>query len=219
VKLRGVRIEPGEIEAALASHPRVKEAVVAVRPGAAGESVLAAYVVLRDGLQGDRGDLSAGLRAFLAERLPAALLPAAFVALPALPLTAVGKVDLGALPAPVSGEGSPAALPRTEMERTAAAVWREVLGIEEVPLDRNFFELGGHSLLMARAQARLSEVLGRPVPLAEMFSHTTVASLAAFLSAGGEESLGGEREPAREVQDRAATRRAAMDRRRARGRV
>jgi amino acid adenylation domain-containing protein len=221
VKLRGVRIEPGEIEAVLARHPQVKEAVVAVRPGAAGEPVLVAYVVLDRVPQGEAGDLAAGLRAFLAERLPAALVPAAFVALPALPLTAVGKIDLGALPAPVSGPGagSPAALPRTEMERTVAAVWREVLGVEEVGLDRNFFELGGHSLLLARAHARLCEVLGRPVPMAEMFSHTTVSSLAARLSAGGEESRGEDQEPAREIQDRAAARRASMDRRRARGRA
>ena len=209
VKLRGVRIEPGEIEAALAQHPQVKEAVVAARPGAAGETVLVAYVVPR----GETGDLSSDLRAFLAGRLPAALVPAAFVALPALPVTAVGKVDLGALPAPGSGQegaGSPAALPRTEMERTVATVWREVLGVEEVGLDRNFFELGGHSLLLARAQARLSEVLGRPIPMAEMFSHTTVSSLAEHLSAGQAK----EREGTREIHDRAAARRAAMDRRR-----
>ncbi len=218
VKLRGVRIEPGEIEAALARHPHVKEAVVAARPGAAGEPVLVAYVVPR----GEAGDLSGDLRAFLAGHLPAALIPAAFVALPALPVTAVGKVDLGALPAPgsaaLSGEetaGSLAALPRTEMERTVAAVWREVLGVEEVGLDRNFFELGGHSLLLARAHARLCEVLGRPIPMAEMFSHTTVSSLAAHLSAGRQE----DRDGTREIHDRAAARRASMDRRRARVRA
>jgi hypothetical protein len=132
--------------------------------------------------------------------------------LPELPVTAIGKVDLGALPAPDfgAGEGSPPALPRTEMERTVAAVWREVLGVEEVGLDRNFFELGGHSLLLARAQARLSEVLGQPIPMSEMFSHTTVSSLAARLSAGRKE----ERDSTREIHDRAAARRASMDRRR-----
>jgi amino acid adenylation domain-containing protein len=214
VKLRGVRIEPGEIEAALARYPQVKEAVVTARQGAAGEPVLVAYVVLR----GEAGDLSGGLRAFLAERLPAALIPAAFVVLPALPMTAVGKVDLAALPTPASGQegaGALAALPRTEMERTVAAVWREVLGVEEVGLDRNFFELGGHSLLLARAHARLCEVLGQPIPLSEMFSHPTVSSLAARLSVGRRE----ERDDAREIHDRAAARRAAMDRRRGRARA
>jgi amino acid adenylation domain-containing protein len=206
VKLRGVRIEPAEIEAALAQHPQIKEAVVAVHPGPAGEPGLVAYVVPR----GEAGDL----RAFLAGRLPAALIPSAFVALPALPVTAVGKVNLGALPAPDSNSSSTdslTALPRTEMERTVAAVWREVLGVEEVGLDRNFFELGGHSLLLARAHARLCEVLGRPVPMAEMFNHTTVSSLAAYLSPAGRRE---ERDGAREIRDRAATRRAAMDRRR-----
>jgi amino acid adenylation domain-containing protein len=212
VKLRGVRIEPGEIEAALAAHPEVKETVVLARPGASGEPVLVAWVVLR----GEVRDLSAALRAFLAERLPAAMVPAAFVALPALPRTPVGKVDFGALPDPeTGGGGAVAALPRTEMERRVAAVWREVLGVESVGLDRNFFELGGHSLLLARAHARLCEVLGRPIPLADLFSHTTVSSLAARLSGDGER---GEEGDGREIHDRAVARRAAMDRRRARAR-
>jgi hypothetical protein len=167
--------------------------------------------------RGESGELAGSLRAFLAERLPAAMVPSVFVTLPALPVTAVGKVDRGALPPlpallPAAG-GSAAALPRTEMERTVAAVWREVLGIEEVGVDRNFFELGGHSLLLAQAQARLSEVLGKAIPLGEMFSHTTVSSLAARLTGEPERDEG---EGAREIHDRAATRRAAMDRRRAR---
>ena len=163
------------------------------RPGAAGEPVLVAYVVLQEPME----DLSGGLRPFLAERLPAAMVPAAFVSLSELPLTAVGKVDLRALPSPASlsdNSGAAAALPRTEMERTIAAVWREVLGVESVGIDRNFFELGGHSLLLARVQARLSEVLGRPIPLSEMFSHTTIGALAARLA--GEPELQG-REAAR----------------------
>ncbi|HEX5717148.1 MAG TPA: amino acid adenylation domain-containing protein [Thermoanaerobaculia bacterium] len=214
VKLRGVRIEPAEIEAALAAHPRVREALVVARPGAAGEPVLVAYVVLDEKVE----DIAAGLRAFLADRLPAAMIPPAFVSLPRLPLGTTGKVDLKALPIPTSLEantGSITALPRTEMERTIAAVWREVLGVESVGIDRNFFELGGHSLLMARAHARLCEVLGRPVPLAELFSHTTISSLAARL-AGEPEQRG--TEAAKDIHDRAASRRAAMDRRRAKAR-
>jgi len=214
VKLRGVRIEPAEIETALVAHPQVREAVVVPRPGAAGEPVLVAYVVL----QGELEELASGLRTFLAERLPAAMIPSAFVPLPELPLTSVGKVDLKALPIPASLEanaGATVALPRTEMERTIAAVWREVLGVESVGIDRNFFELGGHSLLMARAHTRLCEVLGRPIPLAEMFSHTTISSLAARL-AGEPERRG--TEAASDIHDRAAARRAAMDRRRTRAR-
>jgi amino acid adenylation domain-containing protein len=213
VKLRGVRIEPAEIEAALAAHPRVREAVVVPRRSAAGEPVLVAYVVLHERME----DPSRELRAFLAERLPAAMVPSAFVPLPELPLT-VGKVDLRALPMPASLEantGSVLALPRTEMERTIALVWREVLGVESIGIDRNFFELGGHSLLMARAHARLCEVLGRPIPLADLFSHTTISSLAARL-AGEPERRG--TEAATDIYDRAASRRAAMDRRRARAR-
>ena len=214
IKLRGVRIEPAEIEAALATHPRVREAVVVPRQGTAGEPVLVAYVVLQETME----DLSGGLRAFLAERLPAAMIPSAFVPLAELPLTPVGKVDIRALPLPASIEakaGAVGALPRTEMERTIAAVWREVLGVESVGIDRNFFELGGHSLLMARVQARLCETLGRPIPLAELFSHTTIGSLAARL-AGEPEQRG--TEAARDIHDRAASRRAAMDRRRTRAR-
>jgi amino acid adenylation domain-containing protein len=220
VKLRGVRIEPAEIETALAAHPRVREAVVVPRPGAAGEPVLVAYVVLDEKVE-DSSGLLQELRAFVAERLPAAMVPSAFVPLAELPLTAVGKVDLRALPMPATlasleaNTGSITALPRTEMERTIAAVWREVLGVESVGIDRNFFELGGHSLLMARAHARLCEVLGRPIPLAELFSHTTISSLAARL-AGEPEQRG--TEAAKDIHDRAASRRAAMDRRRARTR-
>jgi amino acid adenylation domain-containing protein len=216
VKLRGVRIEPGEIEAVLTRHPEVEDAVVVVRSGAAGEPVLAAYVVPR----GAARELAGDLRSFLAERLPAALVPSAFVMLPALPVTAVGKVDRSALPPPFSlstssSGGSAAAPPRTEMERTVAAVWREVLGVEEVGVDRNFFELGGHSLLLAQVHARLCAVLERSIPLGEMFSHTTVSSLAARLVGEREE----DGENVREIHDRAAARRASMDRRRARLKV
>ncbi|HYN20849.1 MAG TPA: amino acid adenylation domain-containing protein, partial [Thermoanaerobaculia bacterium] len=206
VKLRGVRIEPAEIEAALEIHPKVREAAVVLRTGA-GEPRLVAYVVL----QGAIGDLSAELRAFLAERLPAAMIPGVFVALSQLPVTPLGKIDLTALPLPE--EGALAVLPRTEMERKVAAVWREVLGVESVGIDRNFFEAGGHSLLLARAHARLCEVLGRTIPLTELFSHTTISSLAARLTE--EESKG--TEESREIHERAATRRTAMERRRARG--
>jgi hypothetical protein len=172
VKIRGFRIEPGEVEAVLLRHPGVREAVVVAREDVPGEKRLAAYVVPR----GPQAQAAGELRGFLRSRLPAYLVPSAFVTLGSLPLTPGGKVDRRALPAPEGGgECVP---PRTAAERELARVWSEVLGVERVGVYDDFFELGGHSLLAARVAARVRQGLGVDLPLPVLFEAPTVAALA-----------------------------------------
>ncbi len=192
VKVRGVRLELGEVEAALAACPGVAAAVALVLPaGLAGAeaSLAAAWVAAPEA-----GDTSeASLRGALREQLPAALVPALLVQLPALPLTANGKLDRAAVQR--SLEARPrddAAVPPPRrraaaagrLEGRIAALWAELLGRSEVDREANFFDLGGHSLLLAEMRDRLQDELGGEVPLWELFRHPTVASLAAWL--GGE---------------------------------
>ncbi|MET0399016.1 MAG: amino acid adenylation domain-containing protein, partial [Longimicrobiaceae bacterium] len=175
VKIRGFRVEPGEVEAVLAGHPGVREAVVAVRETAPGERRLVAYATAAEGAE----LAPAAARAYLAERLPEYMVPAAVVVLEALPLTAHGKVDRHALPAPELGGGTaePVA-PRTTTEEVLAGIWAEVLGLERVGVEDGFFELGGHSLLATRVVSRVRELFGVEVPLRAVFEGPTVAELA-----------------------------------------
>ncbi|HVR96729.1 MAG TPA: amino acid adenylation domain-containing protein, partial [Thermoanaerobaculia bacterium] len=179
VKIRGFRIEPGEIEAVLRALPGVGEAVVALRQDG-GDRRLVAYVV-PDGAAEVR---VSALRSALRDLLPAYMVPAAFVVLEKLPLNPNGKVDRRALPAPGmdAEQASRYVAPESGAEREIAAVWREVLGVEKVGLDDNFFDLGGHSLLLVRLHARLQEVLGRDMPLVDLFSRPTVRTQAEHLA-------------------------------------
>ncbi|HEY2292039.1 MAG TPA: amino acid adenylation domain-containing protein, partial [Thermoanaerobaculia bacterium] len=182
VKLRGYRIELAEIESALALHPRVRESAVTVRADG-GEPRLVAYLVPEEGAAPTVGELLVYLR----ERLPDYMVPAALVTLPALPLTANGKVDLAALPAPDRARpelASAYSAPRSELERAITALWQEELKVETVGIDDSFFDLGGHSLRMARVHARLKETLNREISLIELFQYPTVSSLARHLSSG-----------------------------------
>jgi amino acid adenylation domain-containing protein len=172
VKVRGHRIEPGEIEAVLLAHPDVAGAAV-VALGEAEEKRLVAYVVPREG-----ADASA-LRTHAAARLPAYMVPSAFVTLPKLPLTPNGKLDRRALPAPEYGDASAYTAPRNPTEETLAAIWSEVLGVDRVGVEDDFFELGGHSLLATRAISRAEAALGVELPLRLLFEHPTPAALAA----------------------------------------
>ncbi len=182
VKIRGFRIEPGEIEATLAAYPGVREAAVVPREDEPGERRLVAYVVPER--RGEAPGMEE-VRSFLRERLPEHMLPGALVALDALPLTPNGKLDRRALPAP---EGARMALrvgyvaPRTEVERSLAAIWREVLRIEQVGLNDNFFDLGGHSLHLLQIQGRIRESLGTEIAILDLLTHSTVSALAAHLA-------------------------------------
>ncbi|SOD02868.1 amino acid adenylation domain-containing protein, partial [bacterium JGI 053] len=175
VKVRGYRIELGEVEAALRAHPDVADAVAAVREEEPGRTVLAAYAVPRAGAALS----AAGLRAFLARRLPAHAVPTAFAVLDALPLTPNGKVDRAALPAAggVAGEAAYAA-PRTPAEELLASLWAEALGAAQVGIHDDFFALGGHSLLATRLVARVRELFRVELPLRALFDAPTVAALA-----------------------------------------
>ncbi len=185
VKVRGFRIELGEIEAALAEHPDVAGAAVALW----GTDRLAAYFAARPGA--DAMSLVPALRAHLRERLPEFMLPAAFVPLAALPITASGKLDRRALPAPDGHRGAAGEFvaPRSEVEGLIAAIWQQVLGVERVGTGDNFFDLGGHSLLLVEVQAKLRERLGEEVALLDLFKFPSVGALAGHLHgrrAGGE---------------------------------
>ncbi|HYG61232.1 MAG TPA: amino acid adenylation domain-containing protein, partial [Thermoanaerobaculia bacterium] len=179
VKLRGFRVELGEIEAALARHPEVHEAAVTIREDWPGDRRLVAYVVPRS----PGGEAPVGLREALAAILPEHMIPSAFVALPALPLTSNGKVDRAALLASAAPEGQAAppvayAPPETPLEVRIAALYAEVLGLERVGRHDGFFDLGGHSLLATQVMSRLRDSLGVDLPLRRMFESSSVAGLA-----------------------------------------
>lgn len=185
VKIRGFRIELGEIEACLLEHPAVREAAVIARPDPSGDAELVAYVVARAACPGGQA-----LAAHLAARLPAHMLPAAYVMLPALPLTPNGKLDRNALPAPERASQRPYREPRTTREAQVAELWADVLGVERVGLDDNFFELGGHSLTATRLISRLRAVLGLEVPVRALFQQPTLlAFLEQALPAAGAPAL------------------------------
>jgi amino acid adenylation domain-containing protein len=170
VKIRGFRVEPGEIEAVLRLHPGVRECAVVARDEG-GDRQLAAYLV---------GDVDVdAVRERLRASLPAHMVPAAIVVLERLPLTAGGKLDRRALPAPdfTSAEGRYVA-PRTPAEEVLAEIWAETLRVERVGVTESFFDLGGHSLLAVRVVSRMRRVFGVEVPLRVLFEGPTVAELA-----------------------------------------
>jgi amino acid adenylation domain-containing protein len=180
VKVRGFRIEPGEIEATLQRHPAVRGAAVVVREDLPGDRRVVAY------LQADGGVSPDEVRELARASLPEYMVPAAIVVLDALPLTPTGKLDRRALPAPEAPPASGDDEPRTELERTIAGVWAEVLGVPAVGTGASFFDLGGNSLLLVRVVSRLEAALGRKVAVLDLFQHTSVAALARHL-AGAEE--------------------------------
>ena len=175
VTVRGFRIELGEIEANLAVHPQVRQAAVVLREDVPGDERLVGYTV---------GDADpAQLRAHLADRLPSYMVPAAFVAVEEIPLTANGKLDAKALPAPeVAGGGRQA---RNDTERVLCRLFGDVLGAEDVGIDDGFFELGGHSLLATRLLTRVRAELGAELGIRTLFDHPTVAELAERLEVSG----------------------------------
>jgi amino acid adenylation domain-containing protein len=175
VKIRGYRIELGEISTALSQHPAVKENVVIVREETSTEKRLIAYIVPTSHAVSDHD-----FRNFLKAKLPEYMIPSAFVILKSLPLTANGKLDRHALPAPeeiVSRETTFIA-PRTPVEEVLAGIWGQLLGVKQVSINDNFFELGGHSLLATQVISRIRTTFNVEIPLPQLFESANLAVLA-----------------------------------------
>ena len=175
IQLRGHRIEPDEIVAALDRHPAVAESVVVAR-GQGAERELVAYLVLAD----DAAPSRAALRDHLAATLPEPMIPGVFVRVSGIPLTPNGKRDLGSLPEPAPDNllvDDPCERPASAVQEQVATILAELLHLPAVGVNENFFHLGGHSLLGAQLIARVSDTLGVELPLRTLFDHPTVEGL------------------------------------------
>jgi len=182
VKVRGFRIEPGEIEAALLCLPTVREVVVTVREDGLGNKRLVAYLVPHPELAPSVG----GLHRYLQGKLPEYMIPSTFVLLDAMPLTANGKIDQHLLLAPDAARiarEKPFVPPQTLVQLQLARVWEEILDVRPVSITDDFFEMGGHSLLAARLVDRVTHLCGKVLPLASLFSGATIEHLAEILTA------------------------------------
>ncbi|NIM15606.1 MAG: amino acid adenylation domain-containing protein, partial [Candidatus Aminicenantes bacterium] len=186
VKLRGFRVELGEIESHLENHPVIKETVVIVREDNTGEKQLGAYIVCEDKVREAPGVEE--LRTFLAERVPDYMIPSYFIPLDKIPLTPNGKVDRKALPVPKIRSEKGYTAPRTEMEKKLAGIWSGVLGLDGsepdqrlIGIDDNFFQLGGHSIKAAVMVSKVHKILDVKLPLAEVFKRRTIRELAGYL--------------------------------------
>ncbi|MBX7266433.1 amino acid adenylation domain-containing protein [Micromonospora sp. Llam7] len=188
VKVRGFRIEPGEVETVVTAHPAVAQAVVVSRPGAGTGTRLVAYVVASGEVDAAR------LSRYTAERLPEFMVPSAFVLLDRLPLMTNGKLDRAALPEP-EFSGTHYRAPRTAREECLTKLFAEVLGLERVGVDDDFFDLGGHSLLATRLISRARAETGAEIPIRTIFDLPTVAALASWLDRPGPEAPAAPRRP------------------------
>ncbi|MCP4655422.1 MAG: amino acid adenylation domain-containing protein, partial [bacterium] len=186
VKLRGFRIEPGEIETVLAAHPAVREAVVLVREDRPGDPRLVAYFTGSGARTPGSEARTSELRDHLREKLPDYMVPSVFVALAELPLTPNRKVDRRALPAPGRDDdpGGGRSSARTPTEELLAAIWCQILGVRQVGVDDGFFELGGHSLLATQLISRIRDAFGTELPLGKVFEEPTLGCLAAVIDDG-----------------------------------
>lgn len=174
IKLRGYRIEPGEIETAVEAFPGITRCVVTVHRGAgADDARLVAYYQAEEAIDAD------ALREALRARLPAYMVPQHFMQLEEFPLTGSGKVDRKLLPSPLAQAARTLRLPETDTEKAVAAIWRELLGVEEIDVADDFFALGGHSLLAARFVMRVRELLDRELSIIALFEKPRLAEIAA----------------------------------------
>jgi amino acid adenylation domain-containing protein len=208
VKIRGFCIELGEIESVLSQHPAVREAAVTAREDIPRDKSLVAYVVPSQ----EQKPTIELLRSFLKQKLPDYMVPAAFIFLEALPLTLNGKVDRRGLTIPHSFRPEFQATyvaPQTDLEKTIATVWQEVLMVERVGRNDNFFDLGGNSLLAIQVQSSLQKIFEHNFSIVKIFQYPTISTLAKYLSEASSEDNSFEA-----IQERAKSRRALMKRRR-----
>ena len=179
-KVRGYRVEPGEISSALKEHPSVSDAFTLIRKNAAGEGSIIAYAATGAASEPE-------LRAYLERRLPSYMVPRSIVILARIPLLPSGKIDRRALPEPAAeGRGAEYVPPRDALESQLASLWEDLLGKKPVGVRDDFFSLGGHSLLAARLFARVERLTGKNLPLATLFRAPTIEALAAVVREGGE---------------------------------
>jgi amino acid adenylation domain-containing protein len=205
VKIRGLRIEIGEIESVLSQHPDVREVVVVAREDTPGAKRLVAYFVSSKSSNVNIDDL----RTFLKGKLADYMVPSAFLQMEAFPLTSSGKADRKALPAPAGMRQIETAFvaPQSEAENAIAEIWKEYLKLDAVGVHDNFFDLGGHSLLLVRIMNRLQQVFGRTMTVVDMFQHPTIQGLAEFVTADSQEAP-----EAGIIRDRAAKQKEALKR-------
>ena len=212
VKIRGFRIELGEIEAVLSQHPAVLQTVVIAREDVPGDQRLVAYLVPNQ----EPAPRISDLRRFLKQKLPDYMVPSAFVILKALPLTPNGKVDRRALPAPQGERPQMEAayeMPQTDAELLIAAIWQEILHVEQVGIHDNFFDLGGHSLLMVQIHGKLQNIFPQELSMVGMFKYPTIHSLAKRLSQNLSKKSNSL--PSHDQADNRSSRRASMNQQRA----
>ena len=204
IKIRGLRIELGEIEYVIGQHPDVREAVV-IAYGEGGDKRLAAYIILKD----DRELNVDGLRSHLKEKLAEYMVPSSFIRMDGFPLTSSGKVDRRALPAPVAKRqtGIDFVAPQSDIEKTIAAIWKDILKLEKIGVNDNFFDLGGHSLLLLRVMNRLQQLFGRPLTVVDMFQRPTIHALTMFLTGEPQKTP-----PSDDMQERIARQKEALRR-------
>jgi len=205
VKIRGLRIEIGEIESVLGRHPAIREVVVVAREDTPGDKRLVAYVVPK----GPAGINVDELRTYLKGKLADYMVPSAFVQMEAFPLTSSGKADRKVLPAPAGGRqiDTDYVAPQSDAEKTIGEVWKEFLKLETVGIHDNFFDLGGHSLLLVRVMNRLKPMFGGPLTVVDMFQRPTIHELARFLSGEPQTTLSSD-----VLQERIARQKEALQR-------
>ena len=178
MKIRGLRVELGEIENILRAHPLVEDVAVIDHEDNQGSNQLYAYLVMTEKLESD------ALYGFLQQHLPEGMLPAASIYMEALPRTLSGKIDRRALPDPELTRPNLATeylVPRTPLEEVLVHIWSQVLNIERIGIHDNFFLLGGYSLLVTQVIARVRDLLQAEIPLQTFFERPTIAQLSAYL--------------------------------------
>jgi amino acid adenylation domain-containing protein len=187
LKIRGVRVEPGEIEAALVNHSEIQRAAVVAREDAGGSKSLVAYLVSRN----DRPPAASTIRSYLRESLPDYMIPSRFAFVASLPLTPSGKIDRANLPpldASAAVDHRPLVAPRDDIERRLQAIWQELLNTSSIGIHDDFYAVGGHSLLGAKLLARIEREFNRRIPLTAMFPAPTIASIAARIAGDAKDS-------------------------------
>ena len=178
VKIRGLRIELGEIENAILLHADIKECVVKAWEKKPGDLHLVAYIVYDK----EKSMEALVVQRFLEKTLPEYMIPRIYVFLEAMPLSLNGKVDRKALPKPVLEKRIEYAAPRNNLESIITKIWKDELGLDNIGINDNFFEVGGHSLLLTRVHSRLNKQFERDFPLIDLFTHSTISSLAKYIA-------------------------------------